>query len=223
MKIYTKCGSWKVELFKCHTSRLHVCFHGLCVQDSMCTPINIMNQHRRTILTYSESFVMIWLYLAELWGFVHCSECMQVFRCCACMHACACPWILSINSGDQPWHTLKVLWRSYFIWLRYEGFGYFPKVCVHIFMLCACTHASAPPWPLLISTWDQSWHTLTALCWSDFIWLSYEGLFIAPSCMYVLRRSDFIWLRYEGFFTSLSCVHRFTRCACMHACAHPWT
>ena len=46
-------------------------------------------------------------------------SCLQFYMHCACMRAPAWPQILIINSGDQFWHMLKVLWRSNFIWLRY--------------------------------------------------------------------------------------------------------
>ena len=33
-------------------------------------------------------------------------------------HVHQCPWTLSINSGDQSWNMLKVLWKSDYICLR---------------------------------------------------------------------------------------------------------
>ena len=42
----------------------------------------------------------------------------------ACIFTCAvhaCMQTIIINSGNQSWHMLKVLWRSDLIWLRYWG------------------------------------------------------------------------------------------------------
>ena len=40
--------------------------HALCAHSRMCTPMNIINQRSRPILTYAESFVKIRLHLAEI-------------------------------------------------------------------------------------------------------------------------------------------------------------
>ena len=46
---------------------------------------------------------------------------------CACMCASTCQQTLLINSEDQSWHMLKVLWRSNFIWLIYWGVSHWWK------------------------------------------------------------------------------------------------
>ena len=46
--------------------KLRACFHELYMHQCTCTPMNIINQLRRSILKYVESFVNIWLNLAEL-------------------------------------------------------------------------------------------------------------------------------------------------------------
>ena len=55
------------EKLRCVTlPKLRAHFHALCVHASTCTPTNIINQLRRLILIYTESFVNIWLNLAEI-------------------------------------------------------------------------------------------------------------------------------------------------------------
>ena len=93
---------------------------------------------------------------------------------------------------------LKIGLLSWLIMLA-EIYDYSHLVCrMQIACLCACTDAHAHLWTLLISSGDQSWHMLKVSWRSDFIWLIYEGLYTAPSCMPVFRR-----------------------CACKHAHAHP--
>ena len=125
--------------------------------------------------------------------------CVHLFMRCECMHAHAHPQTLLISSGDQSWNMLKVSWHSDLIWLRYESLYTAPS-CVHVFTCCACIHAHAHPQTLIISSGDQFWNMLKVLWSSDLILLRYASLYCAPSC-----------------------VHVFTRCACMHAHAHPQT
>ena len=73
------------------------------------------------------------------------------------------------------------------IWLHLAdiwGFVYCPS-CVHVFTCCVRTCACAHPWTLSISSGDQSWHMLKDLWGSVYIWLTYEGLYIAQvACIF---------------------------------------
>ena len=54
-------------------------------------------------------------------GFFFAQKCMHVSTCSACTRARARTQTLLINSGDQSLGTLKISWRSDFIWLRNWG------------------------------------------------------------------------------------------------------
>ena len=98
--------------------------------------MNIINQERRLILTYTESFVIIWLYLAELWVFVYFPKLHAHFQ-ALCVHAGMCTPIDIINQLRR--HTLtypesfvKTLLNLGEIW----GFVYCPKLYTRFHMLC---------------------------------------------------------------------------------------
>ena len=87
------------------------------VNARMCMPMNIINQLRRLIMTYTETLWKSYFIWLRYKGLFTTSSYVHVFTHCACTQACACPWTLLINWGYQFWHMLKVLWRSDFICL----------------------------------------------------------------------------------------------------------
>ena len=54
------------EINVCTLLKVHARFNMLCVHASMCAQINIINWLRRPIRKYAESFVKIWLDLADI-------------------------------------------------------------------------------------------------------------------------------------------------------------
>ena len=96
--------------------KLRAGFHVLCMHASMCMPMNILN------------LGICWNFCEDRtsfgWDIRVClpSQVVCTFSRAVCarmhvnarmwMHACACPWTLLINSGDQFWHIVIVLWRS---------------------------------------------------------------------------------------------------------------
>ena len=55
------------EKLRCVTlSKLHACFHAVCIHANICRPTTIINQLRRPNLKYAEIFVKIWLHLPEI-------------------------------------------------------------------------------------------------------------------------------------------------------------
>ena len=91
--------------------RSHACTHHSqmflwCISDTslMFIPIFINKSN------------LIWL---KYNGLFTAPSCMHIYMRWACM--CACPRIILINSGNQSWPMLKVLWTFDFIWLKYWG------------------------------------------------------------------------------------------------------